>query len=144
MPKKVELKTSKNDASVADYIAKIVPASARDDAQVLCELFQAATGAQPKMWGGSIIGFGEYTYYRANGAEGQFMASGFAMRKSGPVLYIMPGYQDYADILVKLGPHKLGKSCLYLKSLQGIDLSVITQLVTQGISDLKLKYAVTI
>lgn len=101
------------------------------------KVFKDATGLKPKMWGDSIIGFGEYTYYRSNGAEGQFMACGFSPRKSGPTLYIMPGYTDYGTILEKLGPHKLGKSCLYLKSLENIDLIVITKLIKMGLKDLK-------
>lgn len=92
---------------------------------------------KPKMWGDSIIGFGEYTYHRANGDEGQFMACGFSPRKSGPTLYIMPGYTDYSALLDKLGKHKLGKSCLYLKSVDGIDLSVLAELIKLGLQDLK-------
>ncbi|GGZ97110.1 hypothetical protein GCM10008090_01730 [Arenicella chitinivorans] len=136
MTKKISLKTAKNEASVADFIASLHPESVRQAAQTLDALFRGATGAKPKMWGGSIIGYGEYTYYRANGDEGQFMASGFAMRKSGPVLYIMPGYQNYADLMSKLGPHKLGKSCLYLKHLNDIDLDVVAILVKRGLADL--------
>ena len=92
------------------------------------------------MWGSSIIGFGEYTYFRSNGDEGQFMATGFSPRKSGPTLYIMPGYTDYSSILKKLGPHKLGKSCLYLKNLDGVDTEVIKKLIQTGLKDLKKKY----
>lgn len=142
MPKKVALKTARNDASVADYIASLSPDSISQAAHTLDTVFRQATGAIPKMWGGSIIGYGEYTYHRANGDEGQFMASGFAMRKSGPVLYIMPGYRDYADLLTQLGPHKLGKSCLYLKNLNGIDFDVMTTLIQRGLADLQQSHEV--
>lgn len=142
MPKKVVLKTAKNDSSVLDYIASLSPDSASQVASKLDALFRQATGAEPKMWGGSIIGYGEYTYYRANGDEGQFMASGFAMRKSGPVLYIMPGYENYAGMLSQLGPHKLGKSCLYLKNLDGIDLDIMTSLIKAGLDDLRKSHEV--
>ena len=144
MPKKVKLKTSKNNASVSEYLNSIEPAEARSEAKTLAKLFKQITGAKPKMWGGSIIGYGEYKYYRANGDEGEFMASGFAMRKSGPTLYIMPGYQNYAEILDRIGPHKLGKSCLYLKNLQGIDLDVVAELIQRGIADLQKSHEVKI
>lgn len=144
MAKKIKIKTSKNNLSVASYLNSIEPASARRDAKLLAKLFKQTTGAQPRMWGTSIIGYGEYTYYRANGDEGQFMASGFAMRGSGPVLYILPGYKNYQALLKRLGPHKLGKSCLYLKNLEGIEMSVVEELIAQGIADLEKTHSVKI
>jgi len=142
-PKKVVIKTSKNDLSVSAYVDSLESQGARDDAGVLLELFSEASGASPKMWGASIIGFGEYIYYRANGDEGLMSATGFSMRKSGPVLYIMPGYRDYQDVLDQLGPHKLGKSCLYLKNLNDVDLSVIKKLIRLGLKDLSQRHEVT-
>jgi len=144
MPKKVVIKTSKNKASVSAYLNSIEPASARRDAKALAKLFKETTGAKPKMWGGSIIGYGEYTYYRANGDEGVMCATGFAARKSGPVLYIVPGYKKYKSLMSKLGPHKLGKLCLYLKNLQSVNLEVIKELITLGIEDLGASHSVRI
>lgn len=89
------------------------------------------------MWGPSIVGFGSYVYHRSNGVRGEFMATGFSPRKSGPVLYIMPGYKDYSDLLNKLGKHKLGKSCLYLKSVADVDQKVLEKLIKCGLKDLK-------
>ena len=140
MAKKIQLKTSKNNASPTAFLNGIEDEKLRKDCKTLLKVFQQATGMQPKMWGGSIIGFGEYTYFRANGDEGQFMACGFSPRKSGPTLYIMPGYSDYKPLLEKLGKHKLGKSCLYLKSLDGIDLEVVKELIKIGLEDLKKKH----
>lgn len=138
--KKVNLKTSKNNASVSEFLNSIESDQLKKDSKALLKVFKEVTGKKPHMWGGSIIGFGEYTYYRANGAEGRFMATGFSPRKSGPTIYIMPGYENYKDILEKLGPHKLGKSCLYLKNLEGIDMQVFKKLVKQGMKDLKKKH----
>lgn len=104
------------------------------------KLFKEATGTKPRMWGDSIVGFDEYTFHRANGAEGQFMACGFSPRKSGQTLYVMLGYADYSLLLGRLGEHKLGKSCLYLKSLDGIDLVVLKAVVKAGLKDLKKTY----
>ena len=137
MVKKIKLKTSKTEANPAIFLETIENKQLKNDCKILFQVFKDATGLPAKMWGDSIIGFGEYTYYRANGDEGQFMACGFSPRKSGPTLYIMPGYSDYKSLLDKLGKHKLGKSCLYLKSLEGIDLDVIKELIKIGLDDLK-------
>ena len=137
MAKKIELKTKKNTGSVSAFLNGIENDQLRKDSKALLKLFRETTGLKPKMWGNSIVGFGEYTYYRANGDVGQFMATGFSLRKSGPTLYIMPGYQNYETILKSLGPHKLGKSCLYLKNLENIDLDVVKKLILSGLEDLK-------
>ena len=144
MAKKVTIKTSKNSLSVSAYLNSIEPAQARKEAKILAKIFKQASGAKPKMWGTSIVGYGEYTYFRANGDEGEFMASGFSIRKSGPTLYIMPGYNNYQALLKDIGPYKLGKSCLYLKNLQGVDLDVIAKLIKRGIQDLKKSHTVRI
>lgn len=140
MAKKVKMKTSKNDLSPTAYLNSIEDKGLRKDCKTLLKVFKETTGLKPKMWGSSIIGFGEYTYYRSNGDEGQFMATGFSARKSGPTLYIMSGYTDYGSTLNKLGPHKLGKSCLYLKSLEDVDLGVLRKLIKTGLKDLKKKH----
>lgn len=141
MAKKIQLKTTKNNASVHAFLNSIEDDRLRKESKQLLKLFKEVTGLSPKMWGETIVGFGEYTYYRANGDEGQFMATGFSPRKSGPTLYIMPGYTDYCALLNKLGPHKLGKSCVYLKNLEGIDLSVVRKLIKSGLKDLKKSHA---
>ncbi|MDD9950580.1 MAG: DUF1801 domain-containing protein [Zetaproteobacteria bacterium] len=140
MAKKVQLKTAQNRASVSGFLAAIENEQRRKDCKKLLKLFKETTGLKPAMWGDSIVGFGTYTYYRANGDEGEFMATGFSPRKSNLTLYIMPGYSDYGDLLAKLGPHKLGKSCLYLKNLEEIDLKVVAQLIRAGLKDLKKKH----
>ncbi len=94
------------------------------------------------MWGSSIIGFGEYHYTYPSGQTGDWMATGFSPRKNALTIYIMPGYADYGALLKKLGPHKLGKSCLYIKRLSDIDTTILEKLVKRGITDLKKKYPV--
>ncbi len=126
------------------FIASIRDALLRADAKRLLTLFNTTTGVKPKMWGPSIIGYGSYIYHRSNGDEGAYFATGFAPRKSGLVIYIMPGYADYGSLLAKLGPHRTGKGCLYLKSLEGIDLKVLSRIITKGIKDLKMDHTVTI
>jgi hypothetical protein len=142
MPKKIVLKNDKKTRSVASFV-KSLPPDMRQDAKALLHVFKKATGAKPRMWGNDMIGFGEYEYQRSNGDYGNYFATGFALRKSGPTVYIMPGYTDYSHILEKLGPHKLGKSCLYLKSLNGVDMGVVKKLIEIGLKDLKRNYKVT-
>ena len=106
------------------------------DAAVLVDLFSKVTGFIPKMWGDSIVGFGQYHYRYATGREGDFLATGFSPRKSNLSIYIMPGYDDFSDILQNLGKHKLGKSCLYVNNLADIDFDVLAQLITVGLERL--------
>ena len=142
MSKKVILKTQKSNSSVTTYIKSIENPQLQKDCKVLLTIFKEVTGVQPKMWGETIVGYGSYVYHRSNGDEGTFMACGFSARKSGPTVYIMPGYTDYSSLMEKLGPHKLGKSCLYLKNLEGVHLPTLKELITQGIKDLKKTHVV--
>jgi len=133
-------KTIPTQQSVSRYVQSLSPAE-KKLATILLNLFKSAVGMKPVMWG-NIIGFGSYHYHYDSGREGDSFATGFAMRKSGPTIYIMPGYQDYSAILKDLGPHRLGKSCLYLKGLDGVDLDVLKKLIKSGLKDLNKKYPV--
>lgn len=142
MPKQIDLKTKETSQSPGAFINTIKDPSKRADAKKLLTLFKRATGKPAKMWGPSIIGFGSYTYTRANGDVGEYFATGFSPRTSALTLYIMPGYTDYRDLLAKLGPHKLGKSCLYIQHLEKIDLTVLEKLIRTGLRDLKKHHPV--
>lgn len=135
MPKKVDIKTKKTVASVADFLAAIEDEQKRKDCQVIDKLIQEITGEKAAMWGKSIIGYGAYTYKRSNGAEGDWFRLGFSPRKQAITIYIMPGYKDYSKFLDKLGPHKTGKCCLYIKRLSDIDMPTLKALLTQGYND---------
>lgn len=141
MAKQIILKSSKKERSPAGFI-KSLPKDWQPEAKALLKVFKDVTGTKPKMWGDTMVGFGEYDYKRSNGDYGSYLATGFAMRKSGPTIYIMPGYQDYGDLMKKVGPHKLGKSCLYLKNLEGIDLKVVAKLIKIGLKDLRKTHTV--
>lgn len=142
MVKRVNIKTTKNSQPVEDYLDGLDSPAFSEQGYQLLGLFSRVTGCDPKMWGGIIVGFGEYVYHRANGDEGLFMATGFSMRKSGPVLYIMPGYATASVYLDRLGPHKLGKSCLYIKRLSDVDLKVVEELIVAGLDELKESHTV--
>ena len=143
MPKSIKLKTKENSASVSQYLNGIADASVRKDCKVLLAVFKKATGVKPKMWGESIVGFGSYVYYRSNGDEGQFMATGFSARKAGPTIYILPGYTEHKKLLSKIGPYKKGNSCITFKNLDEVDLEIVDTLIKAGIKDLQKTHTVT-
>lgn len=131
-----ERMTVPSDVPVAEFLAGVEPARRREDALVLDCLFREVTGWRPVIWGASMVGYGRYAYTYASGHSGQSLATGFAPRKAKMVVYIMPGYTDYSAILSRLGPHKLGKSCLYLGALSKVDPDVLAELIRAGLRDL--------
>lgn len=135
-------KTLPTGASVHDYIDQVEPAGRQDDARQMLQVFQDATGFEPKMWGPSLIGFGRYNYTYESGHSGSALATGFAPRKANMVVYIMPGYADFGEILSRLGRHKMGKSCLYLGRLKSVDLTVLNELIRAGLADLGKRWTI--
>jgi hypothetical protein len=92
-------------------------------------LMRQATGAEPKMWGSSIVGFGNFHYKYASGREGDWFHIGFAPRKQDLTLYVAGGFPQYEKLLAQLGKHRTGKSCLYIKTLADVDMPVLTELI---------------
>ncbi|WP_108816507.1 DUF1801 domain-containing protein [Loktanella sp. Alg231-35] len=138
-----ENKTQPTTQNVAEFIAAIEHPTRRADAEVLDAMFRRVTGWAPKMWGPTLIGYGQYHYTYKSGRSGEFLATGFSPRKANQVLYIMPGYADFQSIMDRLGKHKLGKSCLYINKLADVDLDVVAELVRAGIDDLATRWPVT-
>lgn len=138
---KSEMKTKRNTKSVGAFLDAIGDPGRRRDAKKILALMKDITGKKPVMWGTSIVGFDVYRYKRRDGSEHEFFMTGFSPRKQNFSLYIMPGYQDYKDIVKTLGPHKLGKACLYIKSLDDIHLPTLKKLIKKGYTDMKKKYA---
>ncbi len=139
---KTDNKTQATDVSVDDFIAAIDHPVRRADAMVLNNMFKRVAGWQPRMWGPTIIGYGQYHYTYDSGREGDFLATGFSPRKGNLSIYILPGYTDFADQLARLGKHKLGKSCLYINKLADVDAEVIAELIRAGIDDLATRWPV--
>lgn len=127
-------KTVATDQDPKAFIHSVDHPTRRGDALVLLDLFAEVTGYQPTMWGPSIIGYGRYHYRYATGREGDFLATGFSPRKANLSIYIMPGYQDYSEILARLGKHKTGASCLYVNKLADIDLDVLREVIRAGLN----------
>ena len=91
------------------------------------------TGEKPVMWGPSVVGFGSYHYKYASGREGDWMITGFSPRKQALTLYIMPGFDRYDDLMVKLGKYKTGKSCLYINKLEDVDKNILHELIAHSV-----------
>ena len=124
-------KTQQTDASVEAYFAAIPDASRRADCEALAALMQKATGEPAKMWGAAIVGFGSYHYKYESGREGDMCRLGFASRKDAMALYGL-GIEANADLVAKLGKHKTGKGCLYIRKLDDVDAKVLKELLAAG------------
>ena len=122
-------KTVRNSADVAACLESVAEPRRRADVIAACELIREVTGAEPAMWGTGIVGFGEYHYRYASGQEGDWPAVGLAPRKAALTLYLSDGFDNRQDLLARLGPHTVGKSCLYLKKLDAVDPVVLRELV---------------
>lgn len=120
---------------VSTHLAGIVDAGRRADAHALVELMRSVTDEQPRLWG-TTLGFGEYHYRYASGREGTTFKVGFAARKANLTIYLMSGLVGYDDLLAELGPHKTGKSCLYVKRLDDVDSTVLARLVRRSVAHL--------
>jgi hypothetical protein len=132
-----ELKTKVNDASVEAYLNSVEDEKKREDSLAVLQLMAEVTGAEPKMWGDSIIGFGNYHYKYASGREGDWFLAGFAPRKQNLTLYIMAGFDGYEALMASLGKYKTGKSCLYIQKLEDVDTAVLKQLIKQSVEHMQ-------
>lgn len=120
-------------------IESVPNAGRREDAMVLLDLMTGASGEEPEVYG-NTIGFGHYHYVYASGREGDSVLTSFAPRKANMVVYIMPGFKPYADLMAQLGKYKTGASCLYLGRLKNINLEVLRTLVARSVVDMRSKY----
>jgi len=137
---KTKLKTRKSNRNVGSFLNSIKDLQSKRDAKKVLALMKEVTKEKPTMWGNSIVGFGDYHYKYKSGREGDWFIVGFSPRKQDLTIYIMPGYQDYGILMKKLGPHKLGKSCLYIKDLDDIHIPTLKKLIAKGYRDMKKKY----
>ena len=131
-----ELKTKKNTASVEKFLNNVADEQRRKDCFSLVDIMKGATKAEPAMWGTSIVGFGHRRYKYESGRELEWFLVGFSPRKQDLTLYIMGGLERYPSLMKKLGKHKTGKSCLYIKKLEDVDLTTLKQLIKQSLADI--------
>ena len=127
-----EAKTVENDGDVDAFLAAVEHPVRRRDGFVLKELYERVTGEPARMWGDAIVGFGYHHYEYASGHSGDVGAAGFSPRKTATTVYVMDGFEDYADELARLGPHSTSKSCLYLKDLEKIDIDVLASIIERS------------
>ena len=129
-----ELKTKKNKASVAKFLASIDDDAKRKDARKIHDMMKKATGKKAEMWGTSIVGFGTFRY-KGRASEGDWFLTGFSPRKGNLTLYLMSGFSRHAALMKKLGKYKTGKACLYIKRLEDVDRDVLRTLIERSVAE---------
>jgi hypothetical protein len=134
-----EPKTKASKASVAAFLAAIPDAERRKDCKAVAKLMREATGEKPVLWGANIVGFGTYRYQYASGGTGDWPVVAFSPRKNDLTLYLMAGFERHADLMAKLGRHRTGKSCLYLKRLADADPAALKELVGRSVAAMERK-----
>ena len=134
-----ENKTKVTAIDPYDFIAQVDSDQKRKDSEELIALMKKVTGKPPKMWGPTIVGFGKYHYKYESGREGEICMVGFSPRKPNLVLYVGPGMEDEA-LMARLGKHKRGNSCLYIKKLDDVDRKVLSQVVTKSVAEMRKRY----
>lgn len=133
-------KTKPTAVSVESHLAAIANEEQRNDAQRLVPLMRKVTGQEPRMWGPSIVGFGSYHYKYASGHEGDSALAAFAARRRELAVYIADGFEGRNDLLARLGKHRTGKVCVYIRRLSDVDLKVLETLVSRSVADTERRY----
>ncbi|HJS54749.1 MAG TPA: DUF1801 domain-containing protein, partial [Chitinophagaceae bacterium] len=127
-------KTAETNSSVTEFVNKVENEVKRDDSFKLIEIFKSLTGFEPKMWGPTIIGFGNYHYKYESGHEGDAPLAGFSPRKDSLVLYFATEYENREVLLSQLGKHKSSKSCVYVKKLSDIDIKTLEKMIVNSMT----------
>ena len=126
------LVNAETNKSVSEFIEAIANQKRKADSKELLEIIQKITGKEPKIWGVGIVGFGKYSYQRKNGDEFEWFNVGFSPGKAHLTVYVMYDINEEKDLLAKLGKHKTGRGCLYLKSLADIDINVLKKIIAKS------------
>src|SRR5688572_20155095 len=134
-----ENKTKPTKVSAAAFIATVEDEKRRKDCRELVAVMREVTGQPPKMWGTSIVGFDRYRYRLASGKENEMLLTGFSPRKQDLVLYLGPGLQN-AKLRGKLGKHKAGQGCLYLKTLEDVDRDALRSLIEYSVAEMRKRH----
>jgi len=135
-----ENKTQFNDADVTTFLETVTDEHRRQDCYAVLEMMREVTGEEPRMYGTSIVGFGRYHYKYATGREGDAPLAGFSPRKQNLTLYIMAGFDQYEQLLGRLGKFKLGQSCLYIKKLADVDQDTLREMIAQSVAAMRHTY----
>lgn len=135
-----QIKTVPTKASVTAFLKAIPDERRRADCRALLKLMKRLTRARPVMWGPSIVGFGRYHYRYESGREGDWFLTGFSPRRQALTIYIMAGFNRYAALMRKLGRHRTGSSCLYLRTLADVDMAALEALIAESVKHLRRTY----
>jgi len=135
-----EQKTKPTDQSVNGFLDKITDETRRTECYAILDMMRRVTKDEPKMWGSALVGFGNYHYKYASGHEGDCFVTGFASRKGALTLYLTAGVERFPKLLARLGKHKAGKGCLYIKKLDDVNVSVLEDLVKQSVEHTRATY----
>jgi len=127
-------KTTETNSSVTEFVNKVENEVKRNDSFKLIEIFKSITGFEPKMWGPTIIGFGNYHYKYESGHEGEAPLAGFSPRKDSLVLYFASEYENREVLLSQLGKHKSSKACVYVKKLSDIDIKILQTMIVNSMN----------
>lgn len=135
-----DLKTRETADSPEAFIERVENARQRDEAREIVTWLTEMSGSPPRMWGPSIIGFGQYHYRYESGREGEMPRLAFSPRKGNTVFYINGGFENYAEIMDRLGKYKTGKGCLYVRSLADVDKAALVELLRSSFQFMDMKY----
>ena len=137
-----EAKTKPTKISVESHLLDIADETRRKDCHELCTLMQGLTGCAPRMWGPSIIGFDSYRYTYESGHQGESCLVGFASGKAHISIYLISGYEapETQALLARLGKHKTGKGCLYIKRLSDVQIPILEELISRSIVQMRKRY----
>ncbi len=129
---KKKLVNAETDRDVGEFLSTVSNKKRRNDSLEVLEIMRDITGKEPKVWGVSIVGFGKYSYQRKNGDEFEWFNVGFSPAKAHLSIYLMFDINEETELLEKLGPHRAGKGCLYIKSLADVDIEVLKELILKS------------
>ena len=135
-----EIKTKPTAVTADAFIDAVDNPVRREDAKTVADLMARVTGEAPQMWGPSIVGFGSYHYKYDSGHEGDMCRLGFSPRKAELVLYVLTGEASQEEQLARLGKHKTGKSCLYIKKLADVDMAVLEEITRGALAHMDERY----
>jgi hypothetical protein len=136
----VEQKTKPDGSSVEEFLGSVQDDARRIDAERVCTMMKRVTKEEPRMWGASMVGFGSYRYKYESGREGEWFITGFSPRAIALTLYIMGGFPRHQPLMDRLGKHKTGKSCLYVKRLSDVNEEVLEELVRESVAYMREAY----
>lgn len=134
-----DLKTVPTKFSVDKFLKGIKDEQTRDDCYAILKIMEKATKSKAKMWGNAIVGFGDYHYVYESGREGDWFLTGFSPRKQNLTLYMVGGFNQFENLMKKLGKYSLGKGCLYINKLEDVDMKVLKEVITKSVKEAKSK-----